>query len=233
MPNLSSHVILEGSCNLDDNVVLGHKPSRSVPTSTLVIGSGANIRCGTVIYEGSKIGSGLETGHNVVIREENTLGNNVGVWGNSVIDYGCRIGNNVKIHTGVYVAQFTIIEDDVFLGPGVTITNDPHPLCADCTKENGPTIKRGARIGANVTILPGVVVGEYALIGAGSVVTRDVPARKLAYGNPAKTHGDVDSISCPHDPDGKAYVGGLDRNARKKQIYSLELFSMSVNKKPK
>lgn len=233
MPNLSGHVILKGSYALDDNVVLGYKTPRSIPTSTLAIGSGANIRYGTVIYEGSKIGSGLETGHNVVIREENNLGNDVGVWGNSVIDYGCQIGNNVKIHTGVYVAQFTTIEDDVFLGPGVTITNDPHPLCADCTKENGPTIKRGARIGANVTILPGVVVGEHALIGAGSVVTRDMPARKVAYGNPAKVYGDVDSISCPHDPDGKAYVDGLDRNTRKKQIYSLELFSMPVNKETK
>jgi len=101
----------------------------------------------------------------------------------------------VKIHCNVYVAQFTTIEDDVFLAPGVTIANDPHPICSKCMQ--GPTIRRGARIGVNVTLLPLITIGENALVGAGSVVTADVPAGMLVAGNPARVIGPVDSLECP------------------------------------
>jgi acetyltransferase-like isoleucine patch superfamily enzyme len=149
-----------------------------------------------------------------VIREENTIGDNVSIWSNTVIDYGCRIGNDVKIHSNVYVAQFSVIGDEVFLAPGVSIANDPHPLCERCTWDQAPVIKRGARIGVNATILPGVVIGEYALIGAGSVITKDVPPKAVAYGNPARVEKTIDDLVCPHDPEGRAYVNGLDRNKR-------------------
>src|SRR5207248_1301845 len=84
---------------------------------------------------------------------------------NSTVDYGCVIGSRVRVHTGVYIAQFTVIEDDVFLAPGVMIANDRHPICRDCMR--GPTIKRAARVGINATLLPEIVVGEAALVGAG------------------------------------------------------------------
>jgi acetyltransferase-like isoleucine patch superfamily enzyme len=138
----------------------------------------------------------------------------VSIWSNTVIDYGCRIGNGVKIHTNVYIAQYTVFEDDAFLAPGVSIANDPHPQCEKCAQEQAPIIKRGARIGVNATILPGVVIGEYALIGAGSVVTNDVPAKALVYGNPARVAKNVDDLGCPHDAEGRAYVNGMDRNSR-------------------
>lgn len=214
MPSISEHVILLGSRTVDDNVMLGYKTGRRIPTQTVHIGSDATIRSGTVIYAGITIGVGLETGHNVVIREENIIGDNFNVWSNSIIDYGCRIGNNVKIHSNVYVAQFVIIEDDVFLAPGVTIANDPHPLCSQCTQEQAPILKRGARIGINATILPGVTVGEHALVGAGSVVTKDIPSKAVVYGNPARVAKSIDDLSCPHDPDGRAYINGLDRKTR-------------------
>jgi acetyltransferase-like isoleucine patch superfamily enzyme len=111
------------------------------------------------------------------------------------------IGNNVKIHTSVYVAQFTIIEDDVFLAPGVIIANDPHPGCPrsrECLR--GPVIRRGAKIGINVTLVPFVDIGEYAFIGAGSVVTRDIPPRAVVYGNPARVVGTIDDLSCIVNP---------------------------------
>jgi len=186
---------------IDPTAVLGEMPERSVGGLMLRIGENACIRSNTVIYTGSTIGSHLNTGHNVVIREENCIGNHVSIWSNSTIDYGCIIGNNVKIHTCVYVAQFTVIEDDVFLAPGVIIANDPHPGCPrarDCMR--GPTIKRGAQIGVNVTLLPFITVGEMALIGAGSVVTRDIPPRALAYGNPARVVGTVHDLTCIVDP---------------------------------
>lgn len=209
MLDLAEHVLLAEPSAIDDNVALGYKTGRRIPDQTLRIGPGASIRFGTVIYAGTTIGRGLQTGHNVVIREENVIGDDVGIWSNSVIDYGCRIGNNVKIHTNVYIAQFTTIEDDAFLAPGVTIANDMRPLCAECTRAGGPTIKRGARVGVNVTILPRVVIGEYALIGAGAVVTKDVPPHAVVYGNPAQVHASVDEIACPLHEGVPAYVNGL------------------------
>jgi len=181
---------------IDDGVVLGYPPSRG-NDHLLIIGSGARIRCGTIIYGGSRIGCGLETGHNVIIREENVVGDNLRIWSNSVIDYGCVVGNNVKIHNHVYIAQFTLIEDDVFFGPGVIIANDLHPGCPnalDCMQ--GPRIKRGAQIGINCCVLPRVTIGENAVIGAGSVVTNDIPAGMVAYGNPAQIMGKIDDITC-------------------------------------
>ena len=179
------------------HVQIGAVPGRKVPDLTLRIGDGANIRSGTVIYMGSRIGSHLETGHHAVIREENVIGDHCSIWTNSVVDYGCRIGNNVKIHCNCYIAQFTTIEDDVFIAPGVIVANDLHPGSPDfrdCMK--GPTLKKGAQIGCNVTLLPHVTVGEHALIGAGSVVTKDIPAYAVAYGNPARAVKKVTDLRC-------------------------------------
>jgi len=208
MLEMLDHVLLEQPSVVDEGVELGYPTGRRIADRALRIGADAHLRSGTVIYAGTTIGEGLQTGHNVVIREENVIGDHVGIWSNSVIDYGCRIGNNVKIHSNVYVAQFTTIEDDAFLAPGVSVANDMRPLCAECTHAGGPTIKRGARIGVNVTILPGVTIGEYALVGAGSVVTRDVPPHAVVYGNPARVHTTVDDLDCPLHAGVKAYVDG-------------------------
>jgi acetyltransferase-like isoleucine patch superfamily enzyme len=214
MYKFPENVILEKPASIDESVVLGYLSGRKIPSNTLYIGQGASVRSGTIIYAGTTIGNELNTGHNVVIREENVIGDQVSIWSNSVVDYGCRIGNKVKIHTGVYLAQFTVVEDEAFLAPGVVIANDPHPLCEICASEQAPVILRGARIGVNATILPGVVIGEFALIGAGSVVTKDVPPKAVIYGNPATMMKSVDDLICPHDPDGRAYINGRDRNSR-------------------
>lgn len=190
-------IVLGPDAMIDPTAVLGELSERPVADLILRIGERARVRSGTVIYAGSTIGSHLNTGHNVVIREENRIGDHVNIWSNSTIDYGCTIGSNVKIHTCVYVAQFTVIEDDVFLAPGVIIANDPHPGCPrarDCMR--GPVIKRGAKVCVNVTLLPFITIGEMALIGAGSVVTRDIPPRALAYGNPARVVGTIDDLTC-------------------------------------
>lgn len=192
--DLSEHVVLGADCVVDPGVILGYLTGRHIEDDTLHIGDGARIRAGTVIYAGSRIGAGLQTGHHVVIREENTIGDHLNIWNNSTIDYGCVIGSGVKIHCNVYIAQFTTLEDEVFLAPGVTIANDPHPLCGLCMR--GPTIRRGARIGVNVTLLSHITIGEGALIGAGSVVTRDIPDHMLAYGNPARPVKPVSALTC-------------------------------------
>ncbi len=214
MPKFAEYVTIEPPYTIDETVELGYPTGRSIMNFALKIGHGAHLRSGTVIYAGSTIGANFQTGHNVIIREENAIGDQVEIWSNSIIDYGCRIGDQVKIHANVYIAQFTTVEDNVFLAPGVTIANDPHPLCRQCTQENGPIIKSGARVGINVTILPGVVIGERSLVGAGTVVTKDVPARAVFFGNPGRVVKGVDDLHCPNDPDGRAYVDGFDRQTR-------------------
>jgi acetyltransferase-like isoleucine patch superfamily enzyme len=210
--DLSDRLVLGEDCQIDPGAVLGYLTGRKLDDATLRIGAGARVRSGTVLYAGSSIGARLETGHNVVIREQNVIGDGLNIWNSSTIDYGCTIGSGVKIHCNVYVAQFTTLEDDVFLAPGVQIANDPHPVCGLCMR--GPTIKRGARIGVNVTILPHVIVGEGSLVGAGSVVTRDIPAHSLAYGNPARPVRAVGELPCPFDLVDRPYVHGLDVRAR-------------------
>jgi acetyltransferase-like isoleucine patch superfamily enzyme len=180
---------------IDPDAVLGYPPGRHGIFGPLRIGSHARVRAGTIIYAGVDIGDRFETGHHAVIREETRIGSDCTVWNNSTIDYGCMLGDRVRVHCNVYIAQFTTIEDDVFLAPGVTIANDPHPICTKCMQ--GPTIRRGARIGVNVTLLPLITIGENALVGAGSVVTRDVPAGVLVAGNPAAVVGPVDRLTCP------------------------------------
>jgi len=182
---------------LDKNVLLGYPTQRKIKNKTVVIGDNAKIRSGTIIYHGCKIGSNLETGHNVIIREENIIGKNLSIWNNSTIDYNCRIGDNVKIHCNSYIAQYTVIEDDAFLAPGVTIANDIHPGCAFSKKcMRGPVIEKGAKIGVNVTILPFVRIGKYSLIGSGSVVTKDIPPYSVAYGNPARVTKKTHQLKC-------------------------------------
>ena len=172
---------------IDPAVLLGYITGRSIELSPTVIGANAVIRSGTVIYAAVRIGDDLQTGHNVVIREQNEIGDGLNIWNNSAIDYGCTIGRNVKIHNNVYICQYTVIEDDVFIAPGVMTANDRYPV--NYNDLRGPTIRKGARIGANVTLLPGVTIGEGALVGSGSVVTRDIPDFALVVGNPGRIVG--------------------------------------------
>ncbi|MDQ0381545.1 acyltransferase [Amycolatopsis thermophila] len=178
----------------DAGVVIGYPPARPIATGSH-LGAGARLRSGSVIYLGSRIGDRFETGHNVVIREECTVGHDVSVWSNTVIDHGCRIGDRVKIHANCYIAQFTEIAGEAFLAPGVSIANDLYPgQLASAGLMSGPSIGTGAQIGVNVTILPFVRIGAGCLIGAGAVVTRDIPAGTVAFGNPATVRGPVGEL---------------------------------------
>ena len=115
------------------------------------------------------------------------IGDEVSVGTLSVIEHHVKIGNRVRIHTQVFVPEYTIIEDDAWLGPNVVITNAKYPLSPGVKETlGGPIIMKGAKIGANATILPGIVIGKNALVGAGSVVTKDVPENAVVVGNPAK-----------------------------------------------
>ena len=172
-------VVLGVNCIIQDNVTLGNSEDGAVN-----IGDNALIRSGSIIYSNVKIGNGLRTGHNVLVRDNSEIGDNVLIGTGSVLDGNCKVGNNVIMQTDAYITAYTTIEDDVFIGPRVVTTNDKYMFYG--AKLIGPTIKKGARIGANATLLPGVVIGEGALIGSGAVVTRDVPAQATVVGNPAR-----------------------------------------------
>lgn len=178
------------SWKVGESVTIGAKTLRNITTAAAKIGDNAVFLSNSIVYDGVNIGNSLIIGHNAIIREENVIGDNFKLWNNSVVDYGCRIGNNVKVHCNCYIAQFTKIEDDVFIAPGAITTNDKYPGRKDAEKHlKGPTIKKGAQIGAGSVIMPGVTIGANSIIGAGSVVTKDIPADVVAYGNPARVAG--------------------------------------------
>jgi acetyltransferase-like isoleucine patch superfamily enzyme len=182
----------------DVDVILGYTGGRWTDPSPLRLGRRARLRSGTVLYAGTVIGDDFSTGHHVVVRERSTIGDGVSIWSNTVVDYGCVIGSGVKIHSNCYVCQFSELEDGVFLAPGVVLTNDLYPGDHRSAElMTGPKIAAHAQIGASVTLLPFVEIGAGALIGAGSVVTHDVPPGVVAVGVPARVTGTVAELSDP------------------------------------
>ena len=135
----------------------------------------------------TSIGRGTKVWQFVVILEGATIGDDCNICAHTLIEGDVQVGSRVTLKSGVQLWDGTRIDDDVFIGPNVTFTNDPYPR-SKCYPNHfsGVTIKQHASVGANATLLPGVTVGEYAMIGAGSVVTKDVPNRAVVVGNPAK-----------------------------------------------
>jgi acetyltransferase-like isoleucine patch superfamily enzyme len=149
------------------------------------IGRNCIIRSGTIIYEDTRMGNWVETGHNVLIREGSTIDDRTRIGSGAQLDGAVRVGKNVSIQSNVYLPHLTIIEDDVFLGPNVVVTNDPYP---PSERRMGITVERGAAIGANACIVVPARVGEGSIVGAGAVVTKDVPPNMIVIGAPAKPY---------------------------------------------
>jgi UDP-2-acetamido-3-amino-2,3-dideoxy-glucuronate N-acetyltransferase len=147
----------------------------------------------TAIVESRAIGVGTKIWHFAHVREGSKIGKNCNIGKSVYIDIDVEIGSNVKIQNFVSVYMGVIIEDDVFVGPSATFTNDLYPRAFiwDERHVSATRICRGASIGANATLVCGITVGEYAMIGAGSVVAKDVPPFALVLGNPAQQKGYV------------------------------------------
>lgn len=144
------------------------------------------------VENNSKIGDSTRIWHFSHIRENSEIGKNCNLGKGVYIDTNVKIGNNVKIQNNVSVYMGVEVEDDVFLGPHVAFTNDLYPRAFNNNWKIVRTkVKKGASIGANSTVVCGITVGNYAMIGSGSVVTKDVPDYALVYGNPARLHGFV------------------------------------------
>lgn len=192
------NVVVGKGTRLEAPVILGKPPrGRTEGELPLLIGENCVIRPFTVIYAGTTLGSGVQTGQCVSIREDNLIGDGSSIGTTSVLEFGNRIGKNVRIHSGCFL-EWVTVEDDVFIGPHVVFTDDPHPMRCPKFSEclGGATVKRLAKIGAHATLLPGVVIGEGALVGAGSVVVKDVPAGAVVAGNPARVIKKVSELKC-------------------------------------
>lgn len=202
-PNV--HIGENGS--IYDFAIIGYPP-QGVEAGVLktIIGDNAIIRSHTIVYAGTVIGNDFHTGHSALIREESIIGNFVSIGSGSILEHHVKIGNNVRLHSNVFVPEFSVLEDECWLGPNVVLTNALYPLSLQAKQTLvGPVIKKGAKVGANATILPGVVVGECALVGAGAVVTKDVAPYSVVVGNPACVVNDVRKLVYKDDPIQKVY----------------------------
>jgi acetyltransferase-like isoleucine patch superfamily enzyme len=152
-----------------------------------MIGRNVIIRSCSTIYERTVISDNVELGHNVLIREDTQIGQNSLIGSGTIIDGKTKIGNNTSIQSGVYIPLGTVIGNNVFLAPKVVITNDKYPASSRLVTT---IIEDNAIIGANATLIAGVKIGKRAVVGAGSVVTKDVPDEAVVYGVPARIVGD-------------------------------------------
>ena len=194
---IHSNVLLGKGTVVQDGAIVG-EPPRGKQDGELktVIGAGGVIRSGTVIYAGTVIGDRFQSGHGALVREDNVIGDDCSVGTHAVLEAGNRIGDGTRIHSGCFL-EHTKIGNRVFLAPNVVFTDDPHPMCPrylDCVL--GATVEDDVSIGANATILPGIRIGAGSLIGAGSVVTKNVEPRSVVAGNPAVRVKDVDQLVC-------------------------------------
>lgn len=186
LKNKECHIILGKNHNIEKYVILGCMPFSKIKNPVLKIDDNAFIKSHSVIYTNSRIGKNFKCGHSVLIRENTTIGNDCLVGSHSIIEKECVIGNHVIIQSSVYIPNCSIIDDNVFIGPRVCFTNDKYMLINSSTHLKGPHIEEGVRIGANSTLLPGINIGKNTIIGAGSVVTKNIPKNKMVYGNPAR-----------------------------------------------
>jgi acetyltransferase-like isoleucine patch superfamily enzyme len=180
-------VVLGERVVIEDFCVIGIRPAGDQNIVETVIGDDAIIRAQTVIYAGNVIGRRFHTGNKANVRECNTIGDDVSVGTLSVVEHHVRIDDGARIHTQAFVPEFTVLEMGCWIGPHTVLTNARFPLSPGVKSAlAGPVVEQRAMVGANATLLPGVRIGARSLIGAGSVVTHDIPPGVIAAGVPAR-----------------------------------------------
>jgi acetyltransferase-like isoleucine patch superfamily enzyme len=203
---IGGHVIVHGhtvvgeGVVLQDGCVVGKPPALGPHTSTAsgaeltpaVLGAGVTVGAGAVILAGAEIGERAVVADQAHVRERTTIGPETVVGRAASVENDVQVGARVRMQTGAYVTAWSVVEDDVFIAPGVMLTNDPtagrRPQGVEL---RGATLRRGCRIGARAVLLPGIEVGAEGFVGAGAVVTRDVAPGAVVVGVPARPVRDV------------------------------------------
>ena len=168
------------------------RSDRVVGKQLTILGDNCIVRAGSSVYTDVTIANDVSFGHNVLVREAVTIGEHTKLGTNVVVDGKSSIGSRVSIQTGVYICSYSTVEDAVFLGPCCVFTNDKY-IAQKPFKLIGPTVKKGASIGANALLFPGIIVGEGAVVGSQAMVNSDVPPRTMFAGIPAKKIADIPS----------------------------------------
>jgi len=190
--------LIGDGCVIEDHAVLGRRPRLARHSSAqgevgpLVLADGVIVGVGAVVFAGASVGAHAILGDQCFVRERSTIGSGSVIGRGSVVDNDVEVGPRARVQSNVYLTAFMLLESDVFVGPGVITTND------DTMARHGPgtplqgaILRRACRIGGGSVLTPGVEVGEEAFVAAGAVVTRDVPARAVVMGVPARVVREV------------------------------------------
>ena len=178
-----------------EHAVVGKQPTLSPrstakrePLPSAELGEGTIVSTGEIVFAGSTIGDRVIVGDQACVRERVTIGDDVVIGRGSLVENDTTIGRGTRIQAGAYVTAYSTLEEDVFIAPCVVTTNDNFMGRTEKRKElmKGPTIRRGARVGGGAILCPGIEIGEEAFVGAGAVVTKNVQARMVVVGNPAR-----------------------------------------------
>jgi UDP-2-acetamido-3-amino-2,3-dideoxy-glucuronate N-acetyltransferase len=185
--------VIGDGCVIEDHVVLGKRPRLARGSSAkgdvgdLELGRRVTVCTGAVVFAGASVADEAILGDQSYVRERSAIGAGSVIGRGSVVDNDVSVGARVKVQTSVYLTAFTVVEDDVFVGPGATTTNDnTMNRHGSETPLRGATLRRACRVGGATVLTPGVEIGEEAFVAAGAVVTRDVPARAVVIGTPAR-----------------------------------------------
>jgi acetyltransferase-like isoleucine patch superfamily enzyme len=201
-PTASVHpgTVLGEGVKVLEYAVVGKQPvlsprstSSRDPVGPAEIGAGTIVSTGAIVFAGSRIGARVILGDQSCVRERVTIGDDVVLGRGSLIENDTTVGTRTRIQADAYVTAHSTLEEDVFIAPCVVTTNDDFMGRTErrYALTKGPTIRRGARVGGGAVLCPGVEVGEEAFVGAGAVVTRDVPPRAVVVGNPARVLREV------------------------------------------
>jgi acetyltransferase-like isoleucine patch superfamily enzyme len=193
--------ILGDGVRVLEYAVVGKQPTLAAsstakrdPLPPAQIGAGTVVSTGAIVFAGSSVGANCIVGDQSCIRERVELADDCVLGRGSLIENDTTVGAGTRIQAGAYITAYSTLEEDVFIAPCVVTTNDNFMGRTEQrrTLMKGPTVRRGARVGGGAILLPGIEIGEEAFVGAGAVVTKDVPARALVVGSPARVLREVD-----------------------------------------